>query len=234
MSTTAPPAFSFAKLFPRRRVLFTLAVVLPLGLLLGISSLSPTLVVVGRGLLVGLFAMLAFGLLEQWPARLPKRLARWVLQLIGVVVAIPFAALLAYWVTTGGDPHFGQNPKRVIGFLSLTFLGGWSRPGSRSARWCGSARRLRATRRWRSSSSAASSSARRSMRGCGCCRRRSQPHFLFNTLANVQALVDAGSPQASRGAAQPHRLPARGRAAPARAGDDARPGAASWCAPISS
>jgi LytS/YehU family sensor histidine kinase len=25
-----------------------------------------------------------------------------------------------------------------------------------------------------------------------------QPHFLFNTLANVQALVDAGSPQASR------------------------------------
>jgi LytS/YehU family sensor histidine kinase len=25
-----------------------------------------------------------------------------------------------------------------------------------------------------------------------------QPHFLFNTLANVQALVDAGSPQASK------------------------------------
>jgi LytS/YehU family sensor histidine kinase len=25
-----------------------------------------------------------------------------------------------------------------------------------------------------------------------------EPHFLFNTLANVQALVDAGSPQASR------------------------------------
>ena len=27
-----------------------------------------------------------------------------------------------------------------------------------------------------------------------------EPHFLFNTLANVQALVDAGSPQASGGA----------------------------------
>ena len=25
-----------------------------------------------------------------------------------------------------------------------------------------------------------------------------QPHFLFNTLANVQALVEAGSPQASK------------------------------------
>ena len=52
-----------------------------------------------------------------------------------------------------------------------------------------------------------------------------EPHFLFNTLANVQALVDAGSPQASERARQPDRLPARRGAAPARAGDDARPGA---------
>jgi hypothetical protein len=28
-----------------------------------------------------------------------------------------------------------------------------------------------------------------------------EPHFLFNTLANVQALVDAGSPRDSRGTA---------------------------------
>ena len=42
-----------------------------------------------------------------------------------------------------------------------------------------------------------------------------EPHFLFNTLANVQALVDAGSPQASEVLEQPDRLPARGRAAPA-------------------
>ena len=61
-----------------------------------------------------------------------------------------------------------------------------------------------------------------------------EPHFLFNTLANVQALVDAGSPQASSVLQEPDRLSARRRAAPARAGDDARPGAASWCAPTSS
>ncbi len=136
MSTTASPAFSIAKLFPRRRVLFTLAVVLPLGLLLGLSSLSPTLVVVARGLLVGLFAMLAYGVFEQWPARLPARLARWVLQLVAVVIAVPVGALVAYWITIGGDPQFGQNPARLNGYLSLTVLGGWSRPGSRSARWC--------------------------------------------------------------------------------------------------
>ena len=42
-----------------------------------------------------------------------------------------------------------------------------------------------------------SSSGRHSTRICICCRRRSLRTFLFNTLANVQALVDAGSPHAS-------------------------------------
>ena len=60
------------------------------------------------------------------------------------------------------------------------------------------------------------------------------PHFLFNTLANVQALVDAGSPQASAVLRQPDRLPARGRAAPARAGHHAGAGTASSCARTSS
>ena len=33
--------------------------------------------------------MLVFGLCEQWPARLPAWLARWALQVLGVVAAIP-------------------------------------------------------------------------------------------------------------------------------------------------
>ena len=40
-----------------------------------------------------------------------------------------------------------------------------------------------------------------------------EPHFLFNTLANVQALVDAGSPQASKVLEEPDRLSACGGAA---------------------
>ena len=85
-----------------RRVRFTLIVSTVLGLLLSIASETPTIIWIFRAVLVGLIALLAFGLLEQWPDRLPKRLARWVLQLIGIVVVIPFAALLAYWMTTGG------------------------------------------------------------------------------------------------------------------------------------
>ena len=123
MSTPAPPAFSFAKLFPRRRVLFTLAVVLPFGLLLGLSSLSPTVVVVARGLLVGVFAMLAYGVFEQWPARLPQRLERWVLQLIAVVIAVPSARWSPTGSLLGGNPQFSQNPARLNGYLSLTVSG---------------------------------------------------------------------------------------------------------------
>ena len=84
---------------------------------------SSTVVVVGRSIIVGLVAMLAFGLTERWPARLPSWLARWVLQLIAVVVAVPLGALFAYWVTLGGNPQFGQNQARVVGYISLTVLG---------------------------------------------------------------------------------------------------------------
>ena len=60
------------------------------------------------------------------------------------------------------------------------------------------------------------------------------PHFLFNTLANVQALVDSGSPQASAVLRSLDRLPARRGAAPARTGDDASARSCSSCARISS
>ena len=179
-----------------RRVLLTLSVSLLLGLLNSVPSQSPTSVVVSRALLVGLCAMLVFGLFEQWPARLPKRIPRWVLQLLGVVVAVPLAAWLAYWLTTG-DRGFGRASCGSPASGCLRSPACWSRPGWRWVRWCGRAKPLRAARRWPSTPSAASSSARRSTRACACCRRRSQPHFLFNTLANVQALVDTGSPQAA-------------------------------------
>ncbi len=106
-----------------RRLLFTLATAVLFGLMLGHSSLSPTATVVARAVLVGLVAMIAFGLVEQWPARLPKWLARWVLQLMAVAIAVPLASLLAYWVTLGGNPQFAQNPARMSGFGTLTGVG---------------------------------------------------------------------------------------------------------------
>ncbi|HTN49860.1 MAG TPA: histidine kinase [Burkholderiaceae bacterium] len=197
-SSAAPPAFSFAKLFPRRRVLFTLAVVVPFGLLLGLSSLSPTLVVVARGMLVGLCAMLAYGVFEQWPGRLPPWLERWALQLIAVVIAVPLGALAAYWITLGGDPQFSQNPARVNGYLSLTVLGGmvalWIALGAMVRQREALARdQALAFELERSELARQALDARMQL-----LQAQVQPHFLFNTLANVQALVETGSPQASK------------------------------------
>ena len=115
-----------ARIVAWRRVRFTLIAALPFGLMLSAAhhqSTTPMLVWVIRAMTVALCAMLAYGVFEQWPARLPAWLARWVLQLLGVVAAVPLGALLAYWLTTGGAPQFSQNPQRVTGYLHLLFVG---------------------------------------------------------------------------------------------------------------
>src|SRR3954469_19123166 len=71
-------------IFRWTRVRFTLVVSVLLGLLLSISNESPTLTVIARAVIVGMGALFAFGLLEQWPQRLPRKLPRSVLQLIGI------------------------------------------------------------------------------------------------------------------------------------------------------
>jgi len=88
--TGAPPPLLG---WPRLRVALIASTVI--GLILRLGSVMPTVVVVGRTMLVGIAAMLAFGLFERWPARLPRWLARWVLQLLGVVASVPLAALFA-------------------------------------------------------------------------------------------------------------------------------------------
>ena len=98
-----------ALLLNRQRLLFCLGASLLLGLLNSLPSEAPTPLVMARALLVGLAVMLAFGLFEQWPARLPPWLARWALQLLAVVLVIPPSAWLSYWITLGGDPQFAAD-----------------------------------------------------------------------------------------------------------------------------
>ncbi|GAA0709406.1 hypothetical protein GCM10009105_09840 [Dokdonella soli] len=50
----------------------------------------------GRLLLIGLIELLVFGLFERWPARLPRWLAHWALQVAAVAFAVPPAAWTAY------------------------------------------------------------------------------------------------------------------------------------------
>jgi signal transduction histidine kinase len=181
-----------------RRVRFTLLAATPLGLMLSAGSTTATPIVVGRAWIVGLCVMLIFGLLEQWPRRLPRWLARWVLQLIGVVVVVPFAALLAYIITTGGNPQFHENEKRVTGYAHLTVVGMFFAP------WIALGAMVRQREAFVRDQALAFELERSEFERKALDARlrllqaQVEPHFLFNTLANVQALVNAGSPQASR------------------------------------
>ena len=74
--------------------------------------------------------------------------------------------------------------------------------------------------------SATSSRSRPSRPSCELMQAQVEPHFLFNTLANVQHLVRDRSRPGAAGCSTPHPVPARGAAADAR--DSRRPSAARW------
>ena len=187
-----------AQLFGKRRLLTVLGFSLGIGLLNALPSQAPFLIVMLRALVVGFGALLAFGLFEQWPRTLPGWMARWVLQLLGVVASVPIAALFAYWATTGGNFEFLGHELRRVGLVFLIVSGILFSP------WIALGAMLRQREAFARSQQLAFDLERSELERQALDARmrllqaQVQPHFLFNTLANVQALVDAGSPKASQ------------------------------------
>ena len=60
-----------------------------------------------------------------------------------------------------------------------------------------------------------------------------EPHFLFNTLANVKRLYETAPAAGSRNAFEPDQLSASGTADHARTGIDTRHANSNWCGPFS-
>lgn len=181
-----------------RRVRFTLGTSVLLGLLLGLgwkSGLMPLLV---RTVMLGVLAMLVFGLFEQWPKRLPVWLARWALQVLGVALAMPMATFAIYVLSTNaGAPAFWHVKDRLTGFGFLTFLGlllaPWMAMVALLRQINGEAQRQAlAFQLERSEFERKALDARLRL-----LQAQVEPHFLFNTLANVRELVDTSSPRAS-------------------------------------
>jgi len=200
LSMELPPAEAAPKgvrrTFGLQRIAIMLLIAVPIALLISIESETrfPTWLV--RSLIVGSGALLAFGIAESWPRRLPRWLGRWVFQLLALAVAIPLSAYVAYWITVAGPPAFMANPKRFVGFgqLSLAgiFFGAWVALGAMIRQREAQAHALSlAFERERRELERQAVEARTQL-----LRSQIQPHFLFNTLANVQALVEAGSPHA--------------------------------------
>ena len=187
-----------ALMFGWRRVAFTLAFATAIGLLMGTGWKSGLLSILERTIALGLIAMLVFGLFEQWPKRLPRWLGRWALQVVAVAIAMPISTVIIYLLSTEeGAPPFWEVQDRMEGFGFLCgmsiFLAPWVALGALVRQKEAFAReQALAFDLERSEFERQAIDARLHL-----LQAQVAPHFLFNTLANVQALVDAGSPQAA-------------------------------------
>jgi signal transduction histidine kinase len=195
-TTAAKPVGLVAKTSRRVAVALTMSIGVGLLLLLGWKS-SPAALFL-RTTIIGLAATAAFACVESWPRRLPHWLHRWALQVVAVGVCIPITTLLIYVLSTaGGAPPFWHDPDRMNGWTHLTVAGILLAP------WTALAAIVRQKEAFARDQKLTFALERSELERQALDARlhllqaQVAPHFLFNTLANVQALVDAGSPHAA-------------------------------------
>lgn len=187
-----------AQILGWRRLRFTLVFSIAIGLLMGLGWKSGLASILIRTVLLGIVAMIVFGVFEQWPRTPPRWLPRWVLQVVGVGLAIPIATFTIYMLSTkSGAPPFWEVSDRMEGFSALMSVGLFLAP------WCALGALVRQKEALAREQALAFDLERSEFERQALDARlhllqaQVAPHFLFNTLANVQALVDAGSSQAS-------------------------------------
>jgi anti-sigma regulatory factor (Ser/Thr protein kinase) len=182
-----------------RRVLVALVLAVLVALLLNPIFITPLPVLLGRTLFLAMVLLVVFTAAGQWPARwLPRWMPRWVAQLIAVGLAAPLATFLVYLLSVGGDVRaLFANEARVSGFLWIASLG----------LSVGLVLALGALYRERDAQARSqelqfalerSTLERQALDArLNLLQAQIEPHFLFNTLANVQELVESGSPRAA-------------------------------------
>jgi hypothetical protein len=196
VTTAAKPAGLIAKTARRVAVALTMSIVV--GLLMLTTWVGSPASLFLRTIILGLSATTAFALFEVWPRSLPRWLQRWALQVVAVGVFMPVTTVLIYVLSTPqGAPPFWETPSRMSGWTHLTFAGLLLAP------WTALAAIVRQKEAFARDQKLAFALERSELERQALDARlhllqaQVAPHFLFNTLANVQALVDAGSPHAS-------------------------------------
>ncbi len=178
-----------------RRVLVAIMLAVSVAAALNPLFVTPFVVLLGRTLVIAMVLLLVFigaGLLKQsW-------LPGWLVRVLAVAVAAPIATFVVYLPTVGGDisavlAHEG----RVSGFVliagcslvigPLLALSALYRERDAQARSQGLQFALEKSLLERQALDAR----------LQLLHAQIEPHFLFNTLANVQELVESGSPQAA-------------------------------------
>jgi signal transduction histidine kinase len=181
-----------------RRVAVAVTMSLIVGFLLSHGWTSSPSGLFLRTTALGLSGTAAFAFFEVWPRRLPPWLQRWALQVVAVGAFMPLTTVLIYTLSTPrGAPIFWDSPTRLEGWMLLTFSGLFLAPWTA---FVAIVRQKDAFARDRELTFALERSEleRQALDArLHLLQAQVAPHFLFNTLANVQALVDAGSPNAS-------------------------------------
>ncbi|MBH9579212.1 sensor histidine kinase [Inhella proteolytica] len=197
MSPALPKPRGWRQLFGWRRVRATAITCAVVAALLSLPWESPLPGLWLRVFGLGAVLLLVFGVLEQWPRQLPRWLARWALQVMGVGLAVPIATLAIYIASTqAGAPPFWMDEKRVAGFAMFTILGVLLAP------WVALSALVKQREAWVTEQALAFELERSELARQALDARmrllsaQVQPHFLFNTLANIQALVETGSARA--------------------------------------
>ncbi|MEO8124665.1 MAG: histidine kinase, partial [Burkholderiales bacterium] len=157
--------------------------------------ISPFTQVLGRTLFVGMVLLLVFTAAGHWRQ---TWLPRWLMQVFAVVLFAPLATVAAYVFSVNGDlSALLNNWPRISGILLISLaaamvgvvmaLGALYRERDAQARAEGLQFALE-----RATLERQAADARLSL-----LHAQIEPHFLFNTLANVQALVESGSDRAA-------------------------------------
>jgi signal transduction histidine kinase len=185
-----------AKTLRRVAVALTISILVSVALVFHWKSSASSLFL--RMIILGLSATTAFAVFEVWPRTLPRWFQRWALQVIAVGVFMPITTTLIYVVSTDrGAPPFWEEPNRLAGWQLFTFLSMLIAP------WTALAAVVRQKEAFARDQKLAFALERSELERQALDARlhllqaQVAPHFLFNTLANVQELVDAGSPHAS-------------------------------------
>jgi signal transduction histidine kinase len=177
-----------ARVFAWPRLRFTLAVSAGLGIVSGLHNKTAIPIDVLRAMCMGCAILFAFGVLEHWPRNLPNWLPRTVLRLIGVVLAVPISAAFMAAIWPAGRSGLGGLVGAGLLFAPWIAIAAILRQRDTMVREQAFAFELERSEYQRRESDARLRQLQAQV----------EPHFLFNTLANVQALVDSGSPQASK------------------------------------
>lgn len=200
MTSAAPasppiPHWERARLVPSRRQLaFTVLLAVLGAIALNPVTLNPFVEVLGEALFVGMVLLFGFTIAGAWPQRV---LPRWVAQVLAVTLGAALSPLVVQMLSVGGDfAAFAASRPMVRGYVLVTF----------SAAVIGSLFALGALYRERDAQARAEALRfaleRETLQRQAADARlqlmtaQIEPHFLLNTLANVQQLVESGSPQA--------------------------------------